>query len=1226
MRKKLFLFVFVLLLSSSFVLSNEFYTYRDVRGFSHSYNGIDSFNFQDRFDLGEQHRQLEYNGYIIEFYEDPFFKAEARFKEEKERTFNQIVESYGLGFRSLKFAPVNEFNYDKKIEGHKVNLDREHEQVRGRIFQEIGLEGVMLSPSDKNVLKREFKKAFNGIVLDISDEEAKKIESVRGVKKVWPNRIVEKSLMNSVPLIQDNVLAGQLDEDGNDCSVSGKTCLTGEGVTIAIIDTGVDYTHEDLGGCSTGEFLEGNCAKVVGGWDFVNNDNDPMDDQGHGTHVAATAAGDGVLKGVAPDAKILGFKVLDSRGYGNWEGIIAGVERAVIDDADILSLSLGGGGNPDDPLSQAVDNAVLAGKVVVVAAGNSGPWEQTIGSPGTARKAITVGASDNYDLLASFSSRGPVTWIDENGNEKAIVKPDVLAPGFDICAAQSNNKPWNSALCSDYAHVEISGTSMATPHIAGVVALLKQKHPDWTPEEIKSSIKATAIDLGYSAIEQGAGRINVSALVSLDESYPLSEIYLVFQEDKIKFIGTAKSSEGLEYYRLYLGNDVLVESKREISGEVIYTLNRKDYLDGDYVFVFEVKSFNGKVGFYAGVINIENIFIKSLQSNDIYRTGDSIDLILSEIVYPEFNLNIFYSKSFEDNWIEANFNKKINLDTKSIGFLDTSSFDDGFYKFKFVFEIPNLGFIEKEIKDIYFDSSLKKGWPQRIDYSFCKYDPNFCWPGFLEPSILNQDGNIKIALKPHYNTHFHKDAEVILFNPNGIINLFNSLERSKGMDLKYPLFGDFYLDSKNKISTAKGIYELTGKIVSLDETVKTYFDFNGTRYLVIFDEYSRFYRGEYTFKIIDSNSQLISELNLPEETTSCVHPQEIFIVSIENLPKVGIACYIDKVLAIYLFNLNGSVLSGWPIYIDIPFFTPSFFSSGDINKNGKPEIIIETTSGTYIYNSEGMILEGWPFENSGFRNSAIALLDVNNDGNLEVALTRGFNVYLIDHGGNVLDGWPIQTDWPIYGGLVAGDITNDGFSNIVSVAGTKIYAWNLDGSLVKDFPKIMENGAHSLPIIADINGNGKIELIATSYADYSYLVGSKFRGSVYVWELDAPYNPNKMDWPMFQHDPQHTGCYKCFEEEPIVVENSKIKNNQNQTFIGNLNINILKFDGSVSKNYQGVVNKVNISIPAYGEFSIKEIFNSQTILINEPGKYGVEVIVTGIDGKGFKSIYEFSVI
>ena len=131
----------------------------------------------------------------------------------------------------------------------------------------------------------------------------------------------------------------------------------------------------------------------------------------------------------------------------------------------------------------------------MVAAGNAGSSPGTIRSPGTARKAITVGASDKSDIITSFSSRGPVVWKDSQGDEKYLIKPDVTAPGVNICAAQYDSV-WDDRTCFDDNHVVISGTSMATPHLAGAAALLLQKNPDWTPEEIKIALRNTAIDIG----------------------------------------------------------------------------------------------------------------------------------------------------------------------------------------------------------------------------------------------------------------------------------------------------------------------------------------------------------------------------------------------------------------------------------------------------------------------------------------------------------------------------------------------------------------------------------------------------------------------------------------------------------------------------------------------------------------------------------------------------------
>jgi len=258
------------------------------------------------------------------------------------------------------------------------------------------------------------------------------------------------------------------------------------------------------------------------------------------------------LKGVAPDAKLYSYKVLDSEGSGSTSDVIAGIERAVDpnkdgnfnDKVDVISMSLGGGGNPDGPDSIAVDNAVNSGVVVVVAAGNDGPSEQSIGSPGVARKALTVGAVNKKGTIADFSSRGPVVWTGGS-----LIKPDVVAPGVKICAAQFDNafeEDGADGNCNnDNNHVAISGTSMATPHVAGVAALVKQAHPELNAEEIKSLIEITSIDLGYPVNVQGNGLVSVRN--ALNSNIILSESKLNFEnffgdevkkEFSIKNIGT----------------------------------------------------------------------------------------------------------------------------------------------------------------------------------------------------------------------------------------------------------------------------------------------------------------------------------------------------------------------------------------------------------------------------------------------------------------------------------------------------------------------------------------------------------------------------------------------------------------------------------------------------------------------------------------------------------------
>ena len=442
--------------------------------------------------------------------------------------------------------------------------------------------------------------------------------------------------------------------------------ITGKGIKVGVLDTGIDYNHPDLKDA------------YKGGYDFVDNDADPMETTyedwikagkptypgyvyytNHGTHVAGTIAAqkknnaDYAVKGVAPDVDLYAYRVLGPWGGGNTAGILAGIDKAIADGMDVINMSLGAQTN--DPLyatSVAVNNAMLSGVVTVVAAGNAGPNEKTLGSPGTAALGISVGASDasmsiptfsgsasdekfenmqllgkdfpdkledlqgqslpivfaglgkpadftgkdvngkialiqrgeitfdekiknaknagakavivynnvdgqipaylgegvgfipsfrlskadgerlkalgevsftfetlsntktEGDHLADFSSRGPV-----NGNYD--IKPDVVAPGVSIfsTAPEYINDPQDGINYGN-AYVRMSGTSMATPHVAGTAALILQEHPEYTPFDVKAALMNTSDDLNgkNSVYEVGAGRIDAYQAVHTDTS------------------------------------------------------------------------------------------------------------------------------------------------------------------------------------------------------------------------------------------------------------------------------------------------------------------------------------------------------------------------------------------------------------------------------------------------------------------------------------------------------------------------------------------------------------------------------------------------------------------------------------------------------------------------------------------------------------------------------------
>ena len=400
-----------------------------------------------------------------------------------------------------------------EVEKEKVNLETQHALAKENILNVLGASSFVpyspgISPASLGEVQvmGEYTNVVNGIALKVTGTQALKIKKDSPfVQSIHPNLEVKGLINDSVPLVGADKVWEMKDSKG--------LGITGKGVNVAVIDSGVDYRNPDLGGSSSSQKFN---SKVVGGYDFINNDDDPWDDNKHGSHVAGIIAGNGSLKGVAPDARIYAYKVLDSNAFGSYAAILSALDAVIAtrydqntsNDISIVNLSVGvycgtysSNCGPDDILSLAVDNATNNGIISVVAAGNSGPNPGTINSPGTARKAITVGSINKSKSMSSFSSRGPVV----EGN-LTLQKPDILAPGESICSAKSS--AYTGLECFDSNHVILNGTSMASPHVAGMAALIKQKYPSLNASEIKNLLTQNTTNLGFDLNSQGKGMLN----------------------------------------------------------------------------------------------------------------------------------------------------------------------------------------------------------------------------------------------------------------------------------------------------------------------------------------------------------------------------------------------------------------------------------------------------------------------------------------------------------------------------------------------------------------------------------------------------------------------------------------------------------------------------------------------------------------------------------------------
>jgi subtilisin family serine protease len=451
--------------------------------------------------------------------------------------------------------------------------------------------------ADTSNTHRDFSVGFRGFSAHLSIEELDQLLTTNPSLQAYPDLPVKITVSSNLVQVGADQVWTYHDSYGK--------AVKGSGITVAVIDTGVDYTHPDLGGGF------GTGYKVVGGYDFFNNDANPIDDNGHGTHVAGIIAANGGSYGVAPEASILAYKVLGADGWGRMSTVITGIEAAMDpngdgntnDHANVISLSLGGEGNSDDPVCLAVKSAVDAGVVVVVAAGNSGPTFGTVGSPGLAPEAITVGAVDHNGLLASFSSRGSASDF--------VIKPEISAPGVSI----SSTVPYSGTeISSPSGYLALSGTSMATPHVSGAAALLLQLHPDWSPAQVKSALITGVQSSSNSLWQGGAGVLwipdSASSVLMFPQpivayGYP-SEVGLSFTVESLSATALTLTASTSDWRSLEVNGSACGRTWANVSSISPSSLNIAAQGESSATIVIAVPSSDFPEGFYEGSILLKD--------------------------------------------------------------------------------------------------------------------------------------------------------------------------------------------------------------------------------------------------------------------------------------------------------------------------------------------------------------------------------------------------------------------------------------------------------------------------------------------------------------------------------------------------------------------------------------------------------------------------------------------
>jgi serine protease AprX len=338
---------------------------------------------------------------------------------------------------------------------------------------------IVLHDSNLNLTSNEFK-ILPASSMTLSRERLVEISQLKGVKGIYEDK--------KLKVLDSNEVGQRAIGDPRKCQQLSTLGLSGEGVTVALVDTGADPNHESLSG------------RILAFKDFVNNQTLPYDDNGHGTHCASLIAGTGGV-GVAPRAMLAVIKVMDREGGCYLSDAIKALDWCLENKnrygIKVVSFSVGGAGPSDGSsiLDEACNKMVDQGLVICVAAGNSGPAPGSIVVPGDAEKVITVGAIDKDGNIFEKSSRGPVA----NGE----IKPDIVALGVDVVSALAGSVD---------SYSSISGTSMAVPQVSGAAALLLQGKAELPPPDVKRMLLKTADDLGKTGPDNiyGYGALNIT--------------------------------------------------------------------------------------------------------------------------------------------------------------------------------------------------------------------------------------------------------------------------------------------------------------------------------------------------------------------------------------------------------------------------------------------------------------------------------------------------------------------------------------------------------------------------------------------------------------------------------------------------------------------------------------------------------------------------------------------
>lgn len=961
-------------------------------------------------------------------------------------------------------------------------------------------------------------------------------------------------------------------------------------VTVAIIDTGIDYYHPDLEmnvwtnpGETPGDGIDddGNgYIDDVHGYDFVSDDSDPMDDQVHGTHVAGivgAAGNNGIgVSGVCWRVSLMGLKAFDEQGNGLVSSVVDAIQYAIRNGATVINASWGLS-ERSVALKEAIAAATSAGVVVVAAAGNSKTSFPVY--PAAYEDVVAVAATDSSDHRASFSNYGDYV--------------DLAAPGENVFSTVPNNQ-----------YNYLSGTSMSAPHVAGTAALVRARHPEFSAVEV-GTILRNSVDPVVSDTYIGSGRLNAAKAMEVDVPLPLARLELapvVFGEITIN--GTAAgrnfASYVLEYGAgIYPTNwtSMYASTVPVEAGALLRGFSTASIPEGAYTFRLRVLDASGQEARARTTVTVRNIQIVSPRHNDVLRAGDPIS-IRGTVFGPGRGYTVQYGlgaapKEWLTDGITLRNGGRDQVVDDELAVWDTRyAQTNTFYTLKLSAGGGDpLGGVFR-VYMIYLDGQLRPGWPQYIstqgDY------PTNDWRD-IKVVDLEHDGFQELIRLDSGNSDGNA-ARLLVYEHDGRLRWSRTLDVGEPYS-DIPVVGDVDNDGKMEIfvdvgrtkqlfafrhdgTPMPGLWPVTLEAPNLGKVLAD-LDGDGKLELIAYAQNLSTADAQEPRQLLvfDSAGKLLQKWLLPGCDISTDLPRMLPAVgNLDQDPGLEIIAIwgCDTVAAFSLKKPDGPL---WTFKTDGLLVGAPVV--GDLNGDRKSEIVVGSydpntgtprgiRGGLYALDREGKLLPGWPVLVTESFQSTPALADFDGDGSLEIVACGWSSklIHLIQANGFEHPGWPVAP-FPqtiLRASPVIGDVNNDGRPDVVVVSsGHSVYvassgdqlavggvdAYGGDGLPIDLNPSpnltrlIMESSGGSVRLkaapatLTDIDSNGKLDIVAVSIDDRAYapvapISTAKSRYSIYVWELAAPFVAENMPWPSLQRGPQHTGYLPPVNQPPVV--------------------------------------------------------------------------------------------